>query len=175
MTADGFSSFADKWGADHSVKKFILPPVPCNRGDVWAPSRGAQLSTFLTHRYTRGSIVDTGELCGHTFSLLINIKAQPPSLTFTAKGSAGRRNNSQWNEEDGIDSLEISQSPWSTITFTPLIYLKPKDKLQSARSVASPDPSRVVSNALFSPDLIVYRALMVDRVFLFWFLSSWCP
>lgn len=124
--------------------------------------RSAQLSTFLTHCYTRGSIVDTGELCGHSFSLFINIKAQPPSLTFTAEGSAGRRNNSQWNEEDGIDSLQISQSLWSTITFTLLIYLKPKDKLQAAGSIASADPSRVISNALFSLDRIVYRAFMVD-------------
>lgn len=51
----------------------------------------------------------------------------------------------------------------------PFIYLKPKDKLQSARSVASPDPSPVISNALLSPDLIVYRALMVDHGFLFRF------
>lgn len=148
----------------------------CNFSDVWASYQRCALIYFPnTLCYTHRSILDTGQPVWPHIQSFINIKAQPPSLTFTAEGSTGKRNNSQWNEEDGIDSLGyLSQSvcrPWNTLTFTHIDLFKAWRRIVVWLMRCLSWSQSVISNALLPPNQIVYHA-SIAGVF---FIPAWGP
>lgn len=136
--------------------------------------KGARLSTFLTHSYTRGSIVDTGELCGRTFSLFINIKAQHGLPDLCRRGGGVRR-------EKKLFTVKWGGWDWFTRDISVAVqhhYLHAIDLSEASRQAAA---SRIYGLPRYKWShfkCIVFSRPESLSCINGWpcsFLSSWCP